>query len=128
MIIKNKIVKRIVLSIKFLILLGILLNSVEILYVRFMGNKINIIVENVHRNGFRSSYSIGEFSHKGEIRNIYYCPNSMKNGTEIEVYRSDLLNTMLYAGISKGTIFFQFMVLIISIVAILSLFIKDDES
>ena len=128
MILKNKIIKRILLSLKFLILLGALLYSIKILYIRYGGHKINVVVENVHSNGFRSSYFVGEVLFREGKGKVVFCPSNVKNGTEIEVYRSDLLNTMLYAGISKGTIFFHFMVLIISIVAILSLFIIDDES
>jgi len=128
MILKNNVIwKVILLGLELLVFLALLLASVRVLYVRFLGEKENVVVENIKRNGFRSPYSIASVYFNGGKREVYFCPNKIKNGTEIEVYNSDSLNLMFYAKISNRTVILHLVVLLISIVAIYSLlFMKDD--
>ena len=128
MILKNNVIwKVILLGLELLVSLALLLGSVSGLYVRFLGEKENVVVENIKRNGFRSPYSIASVYFNGEKRDVYFCPNKIKSGTEIEVYNSDSLNLMFYAPVPKIETFLHFIVLLLSVIGIYSLlFIKDD--
>ena len=129
MILKNSVrLKKIILGFKLLLLLVILLYSVRYLYVRFIGDKVNVVVESIHRYGFRSSYSTAKVVFEGREREVFFCKNNIEVGTKIEVYNSKLLNLMIYSRMPNGIIIFYIIVVLITTIAICSLFIKDDES